>query len=78
MMPHRSRGKDKRETIMKAAEKLFTSRRFHEITMDHVAAAAGVPARAGYARVAASRQYFETSDGQALRFPPTQFTRAFT
>jgi len=40
--PHRSRGKDKRETIMKAAEKLFTSRRFHEITMDHVAAAAGV------------------------------------
>jgi AcrR family transcriptional regulator len=27
---------------MKAAEKLFTSRRFHEITMDHVAAAAGV------------------------------------
>jgi AcrR family transcriptional regulator len=40
--PHRSRGKDKRETIMKAAERLFTSRRFHEITMDHVAAAAGV------------------------------------
>ncbi len=27
---------------MKAAERLFTSRRFHEITMDHVAAAAGV------------------------------------
>ena len=41
-VPHRSRGKDKRETIMKAAEKLFTAGRFHEITMDHVAAAAGV------------------------------------
>ncbi len=27
---------------MKAAERLFTSRRFHEITMDHVAAEAGV------------------------------------
>jgi AcrR family transcriptional regulator len=27
---------------MRAAEKLFTSRRFHEITMDHVAEAAGV------------------------------------
>ena len=33
---------DKRHQIMKAAEKLFTTRRFHEITLDDVAAAAGV------------------------------------
>lgn len=34
--------KDRRQQIMQAAEKLFTSRRFHEITLDEVAAAAGV------------------------------------
>ena len=33
---------DKREHIMQAAEKLFTSRRFHEITLDDVAQAAQV------------------------------------
>lgn len=33
---------DKREQIMKAAERLFTDRRFHEITLDAVARAAGV------------------------------------
>lgn len=33
---------NKRQTIMEAAEKLFASRRFHEITMDDIAAAAGV------------------------------------
>ena len=33
---------DKRHEIMQAAEKLFTSRRFHEITLDDVAASAGV------------------------------------
>jgi AcrR family transcriptional regulator len=33
---------DKRQLIMQAAEKLFTTRRFHEITMDDVSAAAGV------------------------------------
>ena len=33
---------DKRKKIMQAAEKLFTKRRFHEITMDMVANAAGV------------------------------------
>jgi AcrR family transcriptional regulator len=32
----------KRQAIMQAAERLFTSRRIHEITMDDVAAAAGV------------------------------------
>jgi AcrR family transcriptional regulator len=37
------RGKaHRRHQIMQAAEKLFTSRRFHEITMDDIAAAAGV------------------------------------
>ena len=34
--------KDKRRQIMQAAEKLFTSRRFHEITLDEVAEAAKV------------------------------------
>lgn len=38
----RSRGRDKRRLVLAAAEKLFTTRRFHEITMDHVAAEAGV------------------------------------
>jgi AcrR family transcriptional regulator len=33
---------DKRQQIMAAAEKLFTSRRFHEITLDEVARAASV------------------------------------
>ena len=33
---------EKQHLIMQAAEKLFTSRRFHEITMDDVAAAADV------------------------------------
>ena len=33
---------DKRKEIMQAAEKLFTTRRFHEITTDAVACAAGV------------------------------------
>ena len=33
---------DKRRQIMQAAEKLFTSRRFHEITLDEVADSAGV------------------------------------
>jgi TetR/AcrR family fatty acid metabolism transcriptional regulator len=33
---------DRPQKIMQAAERLFTSRRFHEITMDDVAAAAGV------------------------------------
>jgi AcrR family transcriptional regulator len=33
---------DKSQQIMQAAEKLFTSRRFHEITMDDVAKEAGV------------------------------------
>jgi TetR/AcrR family fatty acid metabolism transcriptional regulator len=33
---------DKRHEIMQAAEKLFTSRRFHEITLEDVAASAGV------------------------------------
>lgn len=33
---------DKSQVIMQAAEKLFTSRRFHEITMDDVANQAGV------------------------------------
>ena len=34
--------KDKRQRIMHAAEKLFSSRRFHEITTDDVARQAGV------------------------------------
>jgi len=33
---------DKRQKIMHVVEKLFTSRRFHEITLDQVAQAAGV------------------------------------
>ena len=33
---------DKKQQIMQAAEKLFTTRRFHEITTDDVAEAAGV------------------------------------
>jgi TetR/AcrR family fatty acid metabolism transcriptional regulator len=33
---------DKRRQIMQAAEKLFTSRRFHEVTTDEVARSAGV------------------------------------
>lgn len=33
---------DKKQAIMQAAEKLFTSRRFHEITLDEVAQAAKV------------------------------------
>ncbi|MCG3179106.1 MAG: hypothetical protein BIFFINMI_01437 [Phycisphaerae bacterium] len=33
---------DKRPQIMQAAERLFTSRRFHEITLDDVAQSAGV------------------------------------
>lgn len=33
---------DKSQSIMQAAERLFTSRRFHEITMDDVAKEAGV------------------------------------
>src|ERR1035437_5473847 len=33
---------DKRQHIMQAAEKLFTSRQFHEVTTDDVAAAANV------------------------------------
>ena len=33
---------EKREQIMKAAEELFVSRRFHEITMDEIAHRAGV------------------------------------
>lgn len=46
-MPHRDRidkpdRSDKREQIMQAAERLFTSRRLHEITLDEVAAHAGV------------------------------------
>ena len=36
------RKQDKRQRIMQAAESLFASRRFHEITMDDVAVAAGV------------------------------------
>ncbi len=34
--------RDRRAEIMQAAEKLFTSRRFHEITLDHVVEEAGV------------------------------------
>lgn len=34
--------RNRREQIMQAVEKLFTSRRFHEITLDDVAQAAGV------------------------------------
>ncbi|MDD4890945.1 MAG: TetR/AcrR family transcriptional regulator [Phycisphaerae bacterium] len=34
--------RDRRADIMRAAEKLFTSRRFHEITLDHVVDEAGV------------------------------------
>jgi len=33
---------DKRKAIMQAAEELFTSRRFHQITMDDIAAVAAV------------------------------------
>lgn len=40
--PGRVRQTGKRQAIMQAAEQLFTSRRFHEITMDEVAAAAKV------------------------------------
>ena len=39
---HVDRKTEKRHLIMQAAEKLFTSRRFHEITMEDVAAAADV------------------------------------
>jgi AcrR family transcriptional regulator len=39
---HGGRSPDRRHAIMQAAERLFTSLRFHEITLDHVAAAAGV------------------------------------
>lgn len=46
---------DKRQQIMAAAEKLFTSRRFHEIKMDDVARAAGVGKGTIY-------QYFEDKD----------------
>ena len=34
--------RDRRAEIMQAAERLFTSRRFHEITLDHVVEEAGV------------------------------------
>lgn len=37
-----SERQSKRDQIMKAAEHLFTNRRFHEITLDQVARAAGV------------------------------------
>jgi TetR/AcrR family fatty acid metabolism transcriptional regulator len=37
-----ARGLRKRQQIMQAAERLFTSRRFHEITLNSVAAEAGV------------------------------------
>ncbi len=37
-----TRTPNKPQQIMQAAERLFTSRRFHEITMDDVAAAAGI------------------------------------
>jgi AcrR family transcriptional regulator len=46
---------DKRQHIMQAAEELFTSRRFHEITMDDVATAAGVGKGTLY-------RYFEDKD----------------
>jgi len=46
---------NKREQIMKAAEKLFTNRRFHEITLDEVAGAAGVGKGTIY-------RYFEDKD----------------
>jgi AcrR family transcriptional regulator len=37
-----SDGKDKRQQIMQGAERVFTDRRFHEITMDEIAQAAAV------------------------------------
>jgi AcrR family transcriptional regulator len=46
---------DKRQTIMLAAERMFTSRRFHEITMEDVARAAGVGKGTIYG-------YFQTKD----------------
>ncbi len=46
---------DKRTQIMKAAEKLFTSRRFHEITMADVAGAAQIGKGTIY-------QYFKDKD----------------
>ncbi len=35
-------GQERRRQIMSAAEELFTSRRFHEVTTDEIASAAGV------------------------------------
>ncbi|MBI2194393.1 MAG: TetR/AcrR family transcriptional regulator [Planctomycetes bacterium] len=46
---------DKRQQIMQAAEQLFTSRRFHEITTDDIAAAAHVGKGTIY-------RYFEDKD----------------
>jgi TetR/AcrR family fatty acid metabolism transcriptional regulator len=55
---------DKRQSIMQAAEKLFTSRRFHEITMDDVAASAGL-AKGTLYRYFQDKEdlFFQTSTG---------------
>jgi len=47
--------RDRREAIMRAAEKLFTGPRFHEITLDHVVEEAGVGKGTVY-------RYFENKD----------------
>ncbi len=49
------RNKDKRRQIMQAAERLFTSRRFHEVTTDQVAREAQVGKGTIY-------RYFKTKD----------------
>ena len=41
-MPLRGKAQGKERRIMEAAERLFTSRRFHEITLEEVAQAAKV------------------------------------
>jgi AcrR family transcriptional regulator len=50
-----SDGKDKRQQIMQGAERVFTDRRFHEITMDEIAQAAAVGKGTIY-------RYFETKE----------------
>lgn len=47
--------RDRREAIMRAAEKLFTGPRFHETTLDHVVEEAGVGKGTVY-------RYFENKD----------------
>jgi TetR/AcrR family transcriptional regulator, fatty acid metabolism regulator protein len=55
---------DKRRQIMDAAEKLYTSRRFHEITLDHIAQSAEVGKGTVY-------RYFKDKDDLFLQMTLT-------